>query len=419
MLVELAQRAQMNVGDEEAVELKRFQRYVEWAGSYPTPKSLREPNPRALPPFDFRVSLSIACGLTDYLSAQSRHTSSIWMKFLRSPAMRRAASGQPLSAREERQHVDPAAKEGVVMTLRKFCSPALPAEHPMHCSSSPQCEHHWFYDFRVNRKRYRDTTETANKQGEEIEAKERSRILEGRHRSAGSRTSRFARSRDSICDHAELHKRSVDRDREILDDAESAFGSLILPRNHGASDRAVQTRAAGGQVARARAHERAEADSSRGRSTASSTRLRGILSKAVEWGKLLDSPARTVKRLKVDNRRTRILTEDEQPALLAACPKSCGAWCGWRSSPAPDRRTAGAALGRRRRDGTDVPGDEERTVAADPVCPAIKAVLDQCAADAISRGCSRTRGRTRPTPSTAWRTPSGGRSSGPGSRRGT
>ena len=52
----------------------------------------------------------------------------------------------------------------------------------MHCSSSPQCEHHWFYDFRVNQKRYRQTTETTNKQlAKSIEAKERARVLEGRH----------------------------------------------------------------------------------------------------------------------------------------------------------------------------------------------------------------------------------------------
>ena len=50
--------------------------------------------------------------------------------------------------------------------------------------------------------------------------------------------------------------------------------------------------------------------------------LRSIFSKAVEWRKLLDHPMRAVKRLKVDNRRTRILTEAEQAALLAACPKS-------------------------------------------------------------------------------------------------
>jgi integrase len=45
----------------------------------------------------------------------------------------------------------------------------------------------------------------------------------------------------------------------------------------------------------------------------------------VEWGKLLDSPARGVKRLRVENTRTRILTVDEQRRLLGACaPKLRG-----------------------------------------------------------------------------------------------
>ena len=59
--------------------------------------------------------------------------------------------------------------------------------------------------------------------------------------------------------------------------------------------------------------------------------LRAVLSKAVEWGKLIDSPARGVKRLKVDNRRTRILTEDG----TARCSRplsarNSGGSCGWR-----------------------------------------------------------------------------------------
>jgi integrase len=49
--------------------------------------------------------------------------------------------------------------------------------------------------------------------------------------------------------------------------------------------------------------------------------LKSILSKAVEWGKLIDSPARGIKRLKVDNRRTRILTADEQRRILEAAPR--------------------------------------------------------------------------------------------------
>jgi integrase len=46
-----------------------------------------------------------------------------------------------------------------------------------------------------------------------------------------------------------------------------------------------------------------------------------MLAKAVEWGYLLESPARRVKRLRTDNRRTRILSPDEQRSLLDACPR--------------------------------------------------------------------------------------------------
>ena len=49
--------------------------------------------------------------------------------------------------------------------------------------------------------------------------------------------------------------------------------------------------------------------------------LNSILSKAVEWKYLVDSPARGVKRFRVQNRRTRILSADEQSRLLDACER--------------------------------------------------------------------------------------------------
>src|SRR5688572_9587797 len=74
------------------------------------------------------------------------------------------------------------------MSLIKRCSPDAPAilvdgtPNPFHCRQSPKCHHFWHYDFRVNRQRYRATTETWDKhQARDIEAKERSRILEGKH----------------------------------------------------------------------------------------------------------------------------------------------------------------------------------------------------------------------------------------------
>lgn len=116
------------------------------------------------------------------------------------------------------------------MSLRKWCRPTFQSDHPLHCVSSPNCDHHWFYDFRVNRRRYRNTTETANNQdAKKIEAKERSRILDGRH---GIRTQpditfkAFAATH--IEDYAQQHKRSIERDQEILKVLNRAFGSMIL-----------------------------------------------------------------------------------------------------------------------------------------------------------------------------------------------
>lgn len=78
--------------------------------------------------------------------------------------------------------------------------------------------------------RYRATTDTADKHAaRDIEARERSRILEGRHvirRQPDITFKTFAEV--YLRDHAELHKRSVSRDREILRVLNRSFGSLIL-----------------------------------------------------------------------------------------------------------------------------------------------------------------------------------------------
>ena len=83
----------------------------------------------------------------------------------------------------------------------------------------------------MNGRRYRNTTETAyNKQkAKDIEAKERNRILEGRHGIRRQPDITFrAFSKTYLEDHAELHKGSVERDREILQVLNRFFGSVIL-----------------------------------------------------------------------------------------------------------------------------------------------------------------------------------------------
>src|SRR5262245_19513779 len=122
------------------------------------------------------------------------------------------------------------------MSLRKRCNRSAQqittggVPNPLYCPTSPRCDHHWHYDFRVNGKRYRNTTETSDKhQARDIEAKERSRILEGKHGIRRLPDITFRQFAEIyLRDHADLHKRSANRDREIIAGLNRAFGSLIL-----------------------------------------------------------------------------------------------------------------------------------------------------------------------------------------------
>ena len=185
-----------------------------------------------------------------------------------------------------------------------------------------RCNHPWWYRFRVNGHNYRATTQTALKrQAVDIEARERARILEGRHgirRQPDITFKTFAAT--YVTDHAELHKRSVDRDREIIAVLNRSFGSVIL---HELTAHRIEQFKRERLTGKWRGHQTTSALKPIQPATVNREldTLRSILSKAVEWGKLLEHPMRRVKRLKVDNRRTRILTETEQQALLAACPQ--------------------------------------------------------------------------------------------------
>jgi integrase len=200
----------------------------------------------------------------------------------------------------------------------------LPDGHPnpVHCATSPRCEHYWPYDFRINGRRYRASTETADKQaGKDIEARERARILEGRHGIRRQPDITFRSFAETyLKDHADLHKRSAQRDREIISRLNRSFGSTIL---HDITAQRIEQwkreRLAGkwrGYQTTSTAKPLKPATFNRELDT-----LKSILSKAVEWGKLLENPARGVRRLKVANRRTRILTEAEQRGLLEAAPR--------------------------------------------------------------------------------------------------
>jgi len=201
------------------------------------------------------------------------------------------------------------------MSVRKFCG----------CTSSPDCAHDWFYDFRVNRRRYRSTTETANKQqAKAFEATEKTRMLQGKHGIRRQPDLTFAElAKIYIRDYAEQNKRSVGRDREIVKVLNRAFGGLLI---HEITGHRVEQFKRDRLAGKWRGHRHTGVPKSiqPGTVNRECDTLRSIFSKAIEWKKLHEHPMAAVKRLKLKNVKTRILTEAEQLALLAACPAKLG-----------------------------------------------------------------------------------------------
>jgi hypothetical protein len=180
------------------------------------------------------------------------------------------------------------------MSIYKRCSRDEALEdgtpNPFFCETSPQCDHHWHYYFRVNGRRYRASAETADKhQAQDIEARERARILDGRHgiRRQLDITSK-AFSETYLRDHADLHKQSANRDREILKTLNRFFGPVIL---HEITPHRIE------QFKRDRLNgtwrafrQKTNANPVKpGTVNRELDTLKSILSKAVEWKYLVDS----------------------------------------------------------------------------------------------------------------------------------
>ena len=183
------------------------------------------------------------------------------------------------------------------------------------------CEHPWRYRFRLNGRNYRATTQTALKrQAGDIEARERSRILEGRH---GIRRQPDILFRDHAAHYLEASKAdktvSLDRrDREIVKVLVRFFGSVLL---HELTAHRIEQFKRERLSGRWRAHGQKSPAKlvTPGTVNRELDTLRAVLSWAVKESKLVESPMAQVQRLHVDNRRIRVLTPAEQLALLRAC----------------------------------------------------------------------------------------------------
>ena len=127
-----------------------------------------------------------------------------------------------------------------------------------------------------------------------------------------------------ITTYAELHKRSVDRDREIVKVLNRAFGSLILHEITAFRIEQFKRERLAGKWRGLQAHGPGEGDQAGHREP----RTRHAAEHLLEGRGVADNCSiirwASVKRLTVDNRRTRTLTEAEQAALLEASPKRLG-----------------------------------------------------------------------------------------------
>jgi integrase len=186
-----------------------------------------------------------------------------------------------------------------------------------------RCEHPWWYRFRLNGRNYRATTQTALKrQAADIEARERSRILEGRHGIRRQPDILFKQFATEYHDASKADKTASSdrRDREIAAVLNRFFGGVLL---HELTAYRIEQFKRERLAGRWRARGQTSAPKPVRPATVNREldTLRAILSWAVKEGKLVESPMGAVERLHVSNRRIRVLSAAEQLALLAVCQR--------------------------------------------------------------------------------------------------
>jgi integrase len=184
-----------------------------------------------------------------------------------------------------------------------------------------RCGHSWWYRFRLNRRNYRATTETHLKQqAADVEARERSRILEGRHGIRRQPDIRFSEFAAYWLDASKSDKTesSDKRDREIVKVLNRWFGTALLHEVTALRIGSFKRERLAGTW-KAHGQKSAPKPIQPGTVNRELDALKALLAWAVKEKKLIASPAAEVAHLKTRNRRLRILSAAEQRALLAAC----------------------------------------------------------------------------------------------------
>jgi integrase len=169
----------------------------------------------------------------------------------------------------------------------------------------------WYSDFVYQGQRYVKSWGPVSKTvAKEKDRKLRTEVAEGKFQRRGENPP-FPKLMDRYLEWSQVNKRpgSYQRDLASTKHLKAAFGKRRLD----------------GITAWAVEHykkERREAGGMPATVNRELACLRHMLNKAVEWGLARENPMRGVKLFREDNQRTRILSEEEEARLLAACQES-------------------------------------------------------------------------------------------------
>ena len=188
------------------------------------------------------------------------------------------------------------------MKLFKRCS----------CDSNGRCEHPYWYRFWLHRREHRGSTYTANHDlARRIAIKRQNESLETREKLRKPKAIKLSEHVKTYADWAEKTNRSALRkDRRVLTQFVATIGDRFL-------DEITAFHVERWKTLRSR-------DVTQSSVNRELNVIRGCLSRAVEWGRLIVSPMKSVKPYRVDNVRTRVLSPDEIKLLLESCPPALG-----------------------------------------------------------------------------------------------
>jgi len=184
------------------------------------------------------------------------------------------------------------------MNLFKRCS----------CGEDVRCDHPYWYRFWLHRREHRGSTHTPNRElANRIAIKRQNDALEQREKLHKLKPIKLSEHVKAYADWAEKTNRSsIRKDRRVLNHFVETIGDRDLDEITAFHVERWKT---------LRAKDVMQSSVNRELNV-----IRGCLSRAVDWGRLLVSPMKTVKPYRVDNIRMRILSPAEIKLVLETCP---------------------------------------------------------------------------------------------------